>query len=263
MKYLGKRRAKLSVLAATFALMALSTAAVFAQSTEYIIFDLVSEDQNTVDRFQPGSVLKDGDKIELPENATLKLLDKSGKVVVLNGPLVGTVLNDDGDSEGSKNGSNALQVIAKLMFGGNKLVNNLGAARTIESEVKEGEISQPWLPIIATPGTYCLPFEAPVIARTQTDSKTKVTVLSKEKSSKDKAWEAKEETISIVDLINSKEDKYTLFLSNMETESTLHLLDRKTMNVTEQIAWMAEHGCSKQAVQLLKEAAENVEEKDG
>ncbi len=263
MKNLDRRSKKSSVLAVTFALMVVSTTAVFAQSTEYIIFDLVSEDQSTKDKFLPGSVLKDGDKIELPENATLKLLDKTGKVVVLNGPLVGTVLNDDSDSEVSESGSNALQVIAKLMFGGNKLVNNLGAARTIESEIKEDEIAQPWLPVISTPGTYCLPFGAPILTRSKTDNKTKVTVISQANSAKDKAWEEKEETISIADLVNPKEDKYTLFLSNLETESTLHLLDRKTMNVTEQIAWMAERGCSKQAVQLLKEAAAKVEEKDG
>ena len=259
MKNICTRRliAKLSAIFAIAVISGSTTA--YAQSTEYIIFELKSEDASVVEKFALGSVLKDGDKINLPKDATLKLLDKSGEVVVLTGPLVGTVLNEDGDSQKAKDGSNALQVIAKLMFGEENLVNNLGAARAIEA-VKDGtEKIQPWSPVVSIAGTYCLPFDAPVFARANARKDAKVTLISGDEVFKEKAWKKNEKTISVADMIVPEKDKYTLFVSSLTTESSLHLLDRSKMNITQQIAWMAEKGCKTQAIQLLHEAAEKAE----
>lgn len=228
-----------------------------AQSTEYIIFDVKGTAEGLTERFVLGAVLKDGDKIDLPEDSELRLLDKAGKVVILTGPMVGVVEDEDGDTQKAKDGSNALQVIAKLMFGENNLVNNLGAARALQSvETEDGEL-QPWVPVISKPGTYCLSMNEPVFGRAVTLKKAKVTVISGSEIFKEKVWQENEKSISIADLIEKGTDRYTMFLSSHTSESSIHLLDKTNMNTTEQIAWMAERGCKAQAVQLLNEVSEN------
>lgn len=224
-----------------------------AQSVEYIIFDVSGSAEGLNERFVLGAVLKEGDEINLPENAEVKLLDKSGSVIVLKGPLSGTVTNDDGGTQQAKDGSNALQVISKLMFGENRLVNNLGAARSVLSKKTEPQNIQPWMPIISRPGTYCLPSDMPVFGREEADSEIMITVSSGAGASMEKVWTANEKSISVSDLVQKNTDHYTLILSSQDAESSIHLLDRTDMNAAQQIAWMAERGCQTQAMQLLNE----------
>ncbi len=230
-----------------------------AQSTEYIIFDVTGSASGLAEKFVLGSVLKDGDRIELPENSEVRLLDKTGKVVILTGPVVGIISDEDGGSQKARDGSNALQVIARLMFGEDNLVNNIGAARAIGSRPDDLDNNQPWLPIISKPGTYCLPKDAPVIGRHDAAKKIKITILSGSKIFKEKTWDAEQKTVSITDLVDRDIDTYTLFISSQTSESSIHLLDRTDMNITQQIAWMAERECRKQAVELLRQASDTAE----
>lgn len=230
----------------------------FAQSVEYIVFDVSGSADGLNERFVLGSVLKEGDEINLPENSEVKLLDKSGSVIVLKGPLTGTVTNDDGATQHAEDGSNALQVISKLMFGENRLVNNLGAARSVLSKRVEPENVQPWVPVLSQPGTYCLPSDMPVFDREEADMEIMITVASSDGASMEKAWTANEKSISVSDLVHEDMDHYTLILSSQSEESSFHLLDRTDMNATQQIAWMAERGCQIQAMQLLNEMSRGV-----
>jgi hypothetical protein len=243
-----------SVMAAGIAAFGITIAC--AQSTEYIIFEVKGSAEGLAEKFVLGTVLKDGDKIELPENSEVRLLDKTGEVVILNGPLIGTITDEDGGSKKARDGSSALQVIAKLMFGENNLVNNLGAARALKSVRTDAGNIQPWIPVISKPGTYCLPMDAPVFGRFDAGKNVKVTIISGSEIFKEKVWNEKETSISVSDLVARDTDRYTLFLSSQTKESTLHLLDRTDKNTTEQIAWMAERGCKAQAVKLLKQASE-------
>jgi len=227
-----------------------------AQSAEYIIFEVNGSAPGLSEKFVPGSVLKDGDKIELPEDSEIRLLDKAGEVIILVGPLVGTVLNEDGDSKESRDGSNALQVIAKLMFGKRGLVNNLGAARAVQAKPIVVGKDQAWVPIISKPGTYCLPLDAPVFSRVNSEKRAKITVMAEGGIFTEKPWNKEENSISISDVIKQGVDNYTLFVSYQTKESSLHLLDRTDMTSTQQLAWMVERGCNPQAAQLLKELSE-------
>ncbi|MFK5981003.1 MAG: hypothetical protein QM488_19205 [Rhizobiaceae bacterium] len=250
-----------SLIIAGTVLASLSTFSVpnaYAQSVEYIIFDVSGSAEGLNKRFVLGAVLKEGDEINLPENSEVKLLDKSGSVIVLKGPLSGTVTNDDGGTQQAKDGSNALQVISKLMFGENRLVNNLGAARSVLSIENKPENVQPWMPIVSKPGTYCLPSEMPVFGRVKADAEIVVTVSSSNGASMEKVWTVNEKSISVSDLVQKDIDSYTLILSSQETESSIHLLDRTDMNAAQQIAWMAERGCNIQAMQMLNEMSNGV-----
>jgi hypothetical protein len=230
-----------------------------AQSTEYIIFDVSGSASGLTEKFVLGSVLKDGDRIELPENSEVRLLDKTGKVVILTGPVVGIISDEDGGSQKAKDGSNALQIIARLMFGEDNLVNNIGAARTIGSRSHDLKNNQPWLPIISKPGTYCLPMDAPVIGRLDATTKIKITLISGSKIFQEKTWDAEQKTVSVTELVDKDIDNYTLFISSQSSESSIHLLNRTDMNITQQIAWMAERKCRTQAVELLRQASETAE----
>ncbi len=234
----------------------LSNTVVHAQSAEYIIFDVKGSAEGLAEKFVLGSVLKDGDKIDLPADAEIRLLDKAGEVIVLTGPMVGTVEEEEGATQQAKEGSSALKIISKLMFGEKNLVNNLGAARAISSPDSNANKTQPWVPVISKPGTYCLPFEAPVFGRAVATKKAKVTIISGGGVFKEKIWEKEEKSISLVDLISPEKESYTMFFSAHTAESTIHLLDRSQKNVAAQIAWMAERGCKTQAVQLLKQASD-------
>lgn len=247
------------LLIASAALAALSISSAYAQSAEYIIFDVKGTAEGLSERFVLGAVLKDGDKIDIPADSEVRLLDKSGEVIVLTGPLVGTVADEDGGSKKAEDGSNALQVIGKLMFGKNNLVNNLGAARALESvKTEQGDI-QPWVPVISKPGTYCLPMDSPIFGRTNASKKAKVTVISGSEIFNEKIWKEDEKSISVSEMIEKGTDRYTLFLSTLASESSIHLLDRSNMNITEQIAWMAERGCKAQAIQLLNQASKSAD----
>jgi hypothetical protein len=249
-------RKTLAMSAALIGIVAVNFSSASAQSTEYIIFDVKGSAEGLAEKFVLGTVLKDGDKIELPEDAEVRLLDKAGEVVILTGPITGTILDEDGGTKKSIDGSNALQVIAKLMFGDADLVNNIGAARAIGARnVDDGKI-QPWVPVISKPGTYCLPMDVPIFTRLDAAAKIKVTVISGSEIFNEKVWEEKENSISVSELVKEGIDRYTLFLSSQIKESSIHLLDRTNMNTTEQIAWMAERGCKLQAVQLLNEVSE-------
>ncbi|MBL4891340.1 MAG: hypothetical protein JKX91_05865 [Rhizobiaceae bacterium] len=245
-----------SVTLASVVVLNVSTA--HAQSVEYIIFSVSGSAEGSDERFVLGAVLKEGDEINLPENSEVKLLDKSGSVIVLKGPVSGTVTNDDGGTQQAKDGSNALQVISKLMFGENRLVNNLGAARSVRTTKPEPENVQPWMPIISMPGTYCLPSETPVFGREEADAEIVITVSSSDGAAMEKVWTVNEKSISVSDLVQKDTDHYTLILSSQDTESSIHLLDRTDMNATQQIAWMAERGCQIQAMQLLNEMSSGV-----
>ncbi|MCF6321037.1 MAG: hypothetical protein L3J32_04630 [Rhizobiaceae bacterium] len=227
-----------------------------AQSAEYVIFEVNGSAPGLSEKFVLGSVLKDGDRIELPESSEIRLLDKAGDIVILTGPLVGTVLNEDGDSQESRDGSNALKIIAKLMFGKRSLVNNLGAARTVENNPVVIAKKQAWVPVIFKPGTYCLPLDAPVFSRASSKKRAKITVMADGGIFVEKTWNKDENSISISDVVKKSVESYTLFISFHSTESSLHLLDRSGMSSTRQLAWMVERGCDTQAVQLLKELSE-------
>lgn len=225
----------------------------YAQSAEYVIFNVSSSAEDLNDKFVLGAVLNEGDEINLPEGSEVKLLDKSGGVIVLKGPLIGVVTNDDGDTQASKDGSSALQVISKLMFGENRLVNNLGAARSVLSAQTEPENIQPWMPMVSKAGTYCLPQEMPILAREDAGLDITIKVVSSSGTSMEKVWSANENSLSVSDLVQTDVDQYTFVLSPDTSESIMHLLDRTDMNATQQIAWMAERGCAVQAQQLLNQ----------
>ena len=250
-------RKSLVTSAALATLIAFNITVASAQSTEYIIFEVKGTAEGLAEKFVLGAVLKDGDKIELPEDSEVRLLDKAGAVVVLKGPIVGVISDEDGDSQKAKDGSNALQVIAKLMFGENNLVNNLGAARALTSLKSDAGEFQPWVPVISKPGTYCLPMDEPVFGRKDASKKTKITIISGSEIFKEKIWKEDEGSISVSELVEDGTDRYTLFLSSQTAESSIHLLDRTDMNTTEQIAWMAERGCKAQAVQLLRKVSKD------
>lgn len=223
----------------------------YAQGAEYIVFEMSSQ----VKHMTLGAILKDGDRIELGEGEQLKLLDKAGAVIALEGPFAGTVKDEGEGGEQAEDASHALQVISKLMFSNNDLVNTLGAARSLDSVKSADGHSQPWVPVIKQPGTYCLPMDKPVFGRANTANKVKLTLISGSEIFNEKIWEEGEETVSLDDLTKDGVDRYTMFVSNQTKEFAIHLLDRETMNTTRQIAWMAERGCKAQAVQLLQEVA--------
>lgn len=240
--------------AALASIVALSVSSASAQTAEYIIFEVKGDAEGLSEKFVLGAVLKVGDRIDLPKGAEVRLLDKGGAVVVLSGPIAGTVTNED-ESEKAQKGSNALHVIAKLMFGEKKLVNNLGAARGLGKDGADAGTGLPWVPVLSKPGTYCLPMDLPVFARAHTSKKAKITVIATGGVFNEKDWNKNEKTISLSDLIVKGTDSYTLLFSSQVTKSSFHLLDRTGLNTAEQIAWMAERGCAKQAIQLLQEAS--------
>lgn len=223
----------------------------FAKGAEYIVFEMSGQ----VKHMTLGAILKDGDRIELGEGEQLKLLDKSGAVIALDGPFAGTVKDEGEGGDQAEDASHALQVISKLMFSNNDLVNTLGAARSLDSVKDADGLAQPWVPIIKQPGTYCLSMSEPVFGRENTSKKLKLTLISGSEIFNEKIWEEGENTVSLEDLTKDGVDRYTMFVSNQTAEFTIHLLDRDTMNETRQIAWMAERGCKAQAVQLLQEVA--------
>lgn len=255
MKTFNKGRKFRPVLWVSACLWIGSAISAYAQSAEYVVFELTGEPAN----FALGDVLKDGDRIELEEGMSMALLDKAGVVTKLEGPFVGTVEDESDGSGNETEDKNALNVISRLMFGNKELVSTLGAARALDSVKTDDGKSQPWVPVISKPGTYCISMTDPVFGRRNADKKAKLTLFSGSEIFKELVWDENKTQISIKDAINPDIDRYTLFLSGQAKESTLHLLDRTDMNTTQQIAWMAERGCKAQAMQLLTKVAENTE----
>jgi len=146
------------------------------------------------------------------------------------------------------------------VFSKKDLVDTLGAARSLESEgpltvAKSAEgVPLPWVPVIVKPGTYCLLKSQPEFGRINTDFDSKISLIPAKGIGHEKIWPKEQKLISISEFLDEESEKYTLFLPSSPTQSTLHVLLQDDMSTTEQVAWLAEHDCNDQAVQLLAAA---------
>lgn len=238
-----------AVLVAAGLMSLASSAIVLAQSAEYVVFETTAN----VGNIEPGKVLKEGDLINLPEGVEIKLLSKTGEILALKGPLEAVVTNEGETSKSALNGSNALLAISDLVFKDKTLVNTLGAARSLSGENEKAPEpgDDPWNPVLAKPGSYCLLKKAPQFARTDSDKPAKILLISSSGKNNQIVWEANAEVLSIKEFVEPDGDQFTMLFSDNVNEFNLHLLDEAGMSVTEQIGWMAEKGCAAQAVKLF------------
>lgn len=215
-------------------------------SEEYLVF----EANDKVKTLKVGDILKLGDRLDLAEGAVVRLLDKNGKIVDLEGSFSAIVVPDENETDEANKG-NLLQNISTLLFGDKEFDNTLGVSRSLGSSSAKND--QPWVPNVSKHGTYCVLASSPFVTRTNISNDEKLELVSTASGSITKAWPAGQHQLSLADIVKDSTNKYLLKLR--QNSSDLHLYDQASDNVTKQISWMAEKGCKTQARLLLHKMA--------
>ncbi len=231
---------------AMFSLLALQHSAAQSESLEYVVFSI----EGIVEELSLGQILKEGHQFEIPKNTTVNLISKSGSVITLEGPTKATVTND----KDNKNGEHALTSISNLLFDDKKFVQVVGGTRSTFDETNLGKYlvgqnqDQTWRPVLSSEEHYCLTTKQPVLHREEALQDLSIQ-FSDQKTSE---WKSGNYSLDLAP-----------FIDDLDTTSQIELaIDGKKIKVfvsadthsstSNQVAWLANQGCKKQALMLLR-----------
>ncbi len=197
-----------------------------------------------------GAILDGNKPLKLPEGARVTLIAPDGKTVTLNGPfhepLGGGAGTDDGE---------LFAALSDLVSSQNVSITSLGGTRGGSESVLE----DPFTVVLGASGSHCVPASQPMrLWRPDTKSSSLLTIRPGSGSVQapvEAFWpEGTEAMPWPEDLALEEGATYLIRLYDGAslTEVVLHRVPADLPSEPHRIAWMAEHGCTRQALRLLE-----------
>ncbi|MFQ5939386.1 MAG: hypothetical protein ACE5KL_04855 [Alphaproteobacteria bacterium] len=193
----------------------------------------------------------DGDKpLSLPEGARVTLIAPDGKTVTLDGPFHGPPGGGAGTDDGE-----LFAALSDLVSSQNASIASLGGTRGSPESVPE----DPFTVALGASGSHCVPASQPMrLWRPDTKGSSLLTIRPGSGSVPALVETLWPEGTAMMpwpkDLALEAGATYLIYLVGGAslTEVVLHRVPADLPSEAHRIAWMAEHGCTRQALRLLE-----------
>jgi len=203
----------------------------------------------TGNNFKAGQIINSASNIKLAKGATLSLISESGKLVSLSGPYSGPVQNNISTvATGS-----LIASLKKIIIGDKTEASSLGVMRSIGGPAAPPD---PWAINAGKSGKYCIKKSKPVVLwRARFRNTNKLVLLNTENGKEVRTvWHAGRSTMfwpRLQPLVDGA--TYRIDLSGESSLPKITLVMVPDLPTQAHAAvWMADNGCSKQALLLIK-----------
>ena len=200
-----------------------------------------------------GAPVEAGDQVDgsavltLPAGASVTLLSASGAPVTLSGPFEGA----PGDGLAGGDGDGAFTAAISNMFRSQaKSTASLGAIRSGSSAEAETPVPQPWLISVADSGDRCIYSDRAILWRSEAAGEASLTLTGGVSRVDNATWPAGADQIALPSRLFADGKAYVATIDQKTVNLTVHK-NEGISNPEELVAWMAERGCTAQAMALL------------
>jgi hypothetical protein len=222
--------------------MVLNLTSSIAMAAELVIISSTGSD------FKAGQIVDSSNTIKLVNGATLTLISESGKIIALKGPYSGSLKADVSSAEEGR----LIASLKKIITGDKTEAGSLGVMRSIGGPSLP---QNPWTINTAKSGKYCIITSKPVVLwRARKLNTSKLVLLNTENGKEVRTvWHAGQSTLfwpRLQPLIDGATYRIDLSGQSSLPKITLAIIpDLPTQ--AHAAVWMADNGCSKQALQLI------------
>lgn len=213
-----------------------------ATAAELVIISSTGND------FKAGQVVDSSTDITLAERATLTLISQDGTVIKLQGPHSGPVQVDDSTAKSA----GLISSLKKIITGKNTEAGSLGVVRSAGGPEFPAD---PWAIIATRNGKYCISLSKPVVLWRPDSRKTRKLILKNTGNGSEvkTVWHAGRNTLywpRLLPLVDGATYRVDLSGERQLPKLTIIMVpDLPTP--AHAAAWMADHGCEKQALRLI------------
>jgi hypothetical protein len=197
-----------------------------------------------------GAIIDGDEPLSLPEGARVTLIAPDGKTVTLDGPFHGPP-----DGGAGTDDRELFAALSDLVSSQNASIASLGGTRGGPESVPE----DPFTVVLGASGSHCVPASQPMrLWRPDTKSSSLLTIRPGSGSAQAPVEAFWPEGAAAMpwpeDLALEEGATYLIRLYDgvSLTEAVLHRVPEDLPSEAHRIAWMAEHGCTRQALRLLE-----------
>lgn len=231
------------------AILVLGTAALPSKADQTLTANQLVVIKATGVALEKGQII-DGSKIlKLGKGASVTLIGNSGSTVTLTGPYEQAPAEMTG---GNAQNPNIVKALGALISARKFSTASLGVVRSGSGETGNHRLSDPWLVSVEGSGPRCIRPGIVVLWRNDASKQSTVTISRSSASLTAQAdWAAGDNVLPLASNRFRDGGDYTLELEKKRIALTVHVLPGEYTEVGQQAAWMAETGCTNQALALL------------
>jgi hypothetical protein len=229
-------------------LLILSSAAEAAEATSQVVVI-----KSNAAAFAPGKIIEATETLSLSAGERMTAVAANGLIIHLVGPYAGTVKAPPV----AEKSSSIVQTISNLMKSNPADRNTLAVTRQWQVERPSPD---PWAVDIATQGPHCVLEKRPVsIWRNNAATETPITLRrSSGGRAADGRWRKGENAVPWppgVEIVSGQTYRAKIGESREDVIFDIFVAPRDLPTTAHRVAWIAEHGCRRQAQMLLEKAA--------
>lgn len=196
-----------------------------------------------------GDVISDSATLSLASGASVTLLSAAGETVEISGPFEGKPEAKSGGGDGA-----FAVAISNMLKSRQKSTASLGAVRSGTAAEEEQVVPLPWLISLENSGDRCIYGQDVGFWRAGADAAT-FSIKGGVKSLNDRQWPAGTDRVRLpakfADELFVDGGAYTATVDGRAVELRVHKAAATLSNPAELAAWMAQKGCTNQALALL------------
>ena len=193
-----------------------------------------------------GTMIDGSQPLTLASGASVTLISADGTPVTLTGPYNGT----PADSAGGAGDGGVATAIAGLFSGPKTSTASLGAVRAAKAEGEEAKAPEPWVVSVEGSGNRCIEAGPTTLWRADGSKAGKVT-LSDGIQKASAPWPAGQSKMRVPAGYFKNGKTYTAKMdASDKVELQMHVVPGN-LSTIEKVAFMANAGCSDQAIALL------------
>lgn len=229
--------AKLSLGVSLAALLAVAAPSA-SVAAEYVVLG------STGTSLTQGAVIDAAQPIDVPAGAKVTLMGADGTPVSIEGPFAGK----PADRIGTATGDTKVSALSSLFQSQKKSTASLGAVRAAKSG-GDYELPQPWVVSVEDEGARCIKSGSTELWRADAASSAKFSLVGGFKAIRNGDWPASN-TVKMPANFFQDGKEYTATVGDNAVKLTMHVMpaELESKSPGAVLNWMAEKGCTKQAV---------------
>lgn len=240
----------IKLLAVTMTALILLVASDALAANQYVVISSKPHSANLV----PGTILKVGDTVDVPDDTTITLLGDDGTVNTFSGPAT-LVVSEEllPESEDRTQEQTVFKRISDLLLNTRKGDNAVGASRAITSDDQIGEFKSPWTISVGSSDNGCIRRDELLLVRGEAAKHELKVELRHPNGTDVVTWPPGARALSLPSHLASRVEQIVVAAEPAPTTIAIHRLppdiaESKLLNV---LGWMLEAGCDRQALELL------------
>ena len=231
------------------AILVLGTAALPSKADQTLTANQLVVIKATGVALEEGQIIDGSKVLKLDQGSSVTLIGNSGSTMTLTGPYEQAPANK---TDGNAQNPNIVKALGALISAQKFSTASLGVVRSGSAKTGDHRLSDPWLVSVEDSGARCIRPGIVVLWRNDASKQSTVTISRTSASLTAQAgWAAGDNVLPLARNRFRDGGDYTLELGNKRVAMTVHVLPGEFTEVGQQAAWMAETGCTNQALALL------------